>query len=289
MGIISGLLFVLVVIIVFKSMVSVSPNERWIKERLSQYAETLDAGWHFLIPLIDSVRKVDMREKVFNTWSSEMITKDNAVVTVDAVVYMQIVDPRNAVYAIDNPYSAVLQIAMANLRSMIWQLTLDECLSERSRINAFVQTHLSDETAKWWVKVTKVEIQKIDPPADLIHSMQEQKKAEQEKRAQILRAEWLREAAIREAEWTKQSEILRAEWEKQKQIIEAEWQAQAIERIAAAKAKALELESTAAISFFKDNAITKEQLRVVEESLKSNSKYILDTDIFNWVRNLLGK
>lgn len=283
------LVWFFVIIFIFKWLVKIAPNQRWVLERLSKYKETLPSGWHIINPIFESVIKVDVREKVFNTGSHEMITNDNAVVTVDAVVYMQIIEPSKSIYDILDPFNAVLQLAITNLRAMIWTLTLDECLSERARINAYVQTHLSEETSKWWLKVTRVEIQRIDPPADLTHAMQEQKKASQEKRAQILRAEWMKEAAIREAEWKQQSEILKAEWEKQKQILEAEWQAQAIERLAQAKAKALELESLAAITYFKDNAVTKEQLKVLWESLKNNSKYVMDLDIFKIIKNIVSK
>lgn len=288
-GFIIALLLIFGFIFVLKWLVKISPNQRWVLERLSKYKETLLSGWHIVNPFFEKVIKVDIREKVFNTWSHEMITNDNAVVTVDAVVYMQIVEPNKSIYDIVDPFNAVLQLAITNLRAMIWTLTLDECLSERSRINAYVQTHLSDETAKWWLKVTRVEIQRIDPPADLTHAMQEQKKASQEKRAQILRAEWLKEAAIREAEWKQQAAILEAEWEKQKQILEAEWQGQAIERLAQAKAKALELESVAAMTYFKDSAVTKEQLKVLADSLKNNSKFVMDLDIFKIIKNIINK
>lgn len=284
MEFILSILILFTVVFIFKWLVKISPNERWVLERLSKYKETLDSGWHIVNPFIESVKKIDVREKVFNTWSNEMITRDNAVVTVDAVVYLQITDPKKTIYDIENPYNAVLQLAITNLRAMIWTISLDECLSERSKINAFVQTHLSEETWKRWLKVTRVEIQRIDPPADLVHSMQEQKKAEQEKRAQMLRAEWMKEAAIREAEWIREAEILKAQWEQQKNILEAEWAAQAIERLATARAKALEVESVAANSFFKDNAVVKEQLKVLWESMKDNSKYIIDLDIFNLIR-----
>lgn len=284
MEFILSILILFTVVFIFKWLVKISPNERWVLERLSKYKETLDSGWHIVNPFIESVKKIDVREKVFNTWSNEMITRDNAVVTVDAVVYLQITDPKKTIYDIENPYNAVLQLAITNLRAMIWTISLDECLSERSKINAFVQTHLSEETWKRWLKVTRVEIQRIDPPADLVHSMQEQKKAEQEKRAQMLRAEWMKEAAIREAEWIREAEILKAQWEQQKNILEAEWAAQAIERLATARAKALEVESVAANSFFKENAVVKEQLKVLWESMKDNSKYIIDLDIFNLIR-----
>ena len=291
---------IFVIIFMFSVMVRIRPYQKGIKERLSKYVATLDSGWHFLIPFIENVRLVDMREKVINTWSHEMITRDNAVVTVDAVVYMQVVEAKKVIYEIDNPQAAVVQLALANLRSMIWQLILDECLSERWKINAYVQTHLSEETEKWWIKISRVEIQRIDPPVDLTQAMQEQKKAEQEKRAKILRAEWSKEAAIRQAEWSKeaairqaewekQSKVLRAEWAKEAKILQAEWEAQAIEKIAKAKAKALELEATAAINYFKWNAILKEQLKVTKEALMQNSKYIIDTDILWTIKGMISK
>jgi len=266
-----------VVVLIFKSMVKISPSQRGVKETLSKYVETLSSGWHFLIPFISSVRLVDIREKVLNTGSHEMITKDNAVVTVDAVAYMQIATAYKAVYEIDDPRNAVVQLVLANLRSMIWKLSLDECLAERWKINQYVQTHLTEETSKWGIKILRVEIQRIDPPADLTRAMQEQKKAEQEKRAAILRAEWTKEAAIRAAEW-----------ERQKNILEAQWKAQALERIAEAKAKALEVESLAAIEYFKWPAVLKEQLKVTENAMSQNTKYIVDTDILGTLKWLFS-
>jgi len=275
--IVSVIFVIFIVIVIFKTMIRISPYQRWVKETLSKFVGTLWSGWHFLMPFISTVKLVDVREKVLNTGSHEMITKDNAVVTVDAVAYMQIVTAEKAIYEIDNPREAVIQLVLANLRSMIWKLTLDECLSERWRINEYVQTHLTEETSKWGIRILRVEIQRIDPPADLTRAMQEQKKAEQEKRAAILRAEG-----------AKASFILTAEWEKQKNILEAEWKAQALERIAGAKAKALELESTAAIEFFKWPAVLKEQLKVTENAMSQNTKYIIDTDILGTVKWLFS-
>ena len=280
---------VAVIIFILLSVVRISQYEKWIKERFWKFVTILEPGWHFIIPLIEDVKKVDMRERVIQTPAQEMITKDNAVVTVDAVVYVQITDPYKATYEVQNPIIAVTNLAMTTLRAIIWTMTLDEVLGERAAINAKVQTEISQETAKRWISIHKIEIQRIDPPRDLMEAMNQQKIAQQEKRAAILRAEWQREAAIREAEWQKQAAILKAEWEKQSQILRAEWEAQAIERLAAAKAKALELEATAAIKYFKDNAVLKEQLKVLEESLKNNTKYVLDSDIFKLVKWFISK
>ena len=270
-------------------IVKIKQYERGIKERLGRFIWQLDPGWHMIIPFIDRVIKVDMRERVIQTPPQEMITKDNAVVTVDAVVFAEITTPNKAVYEIQDPFLAVTNLAMTTLRAIIWTMTLDEVLWERAAINVKVQTEISQETAKWWVRINKIEIQRIDPPRDLMEAMNQQKIAQQEKRAAILRAEWQKEAAIREAEWKKQSAILKAEGEKQSQILRAEWEAQAIERLAAARAKALQLEATAAIQYFKDNAVLKEQLKVLGESLKNNTKYVLDSDMFKLVKNFMNK
>ncbi len=289
MEVIGLILWVLAIILIIKAIVRINQYEKGILERFGKFRKILEPGWHFIVPFIEDVKIVDMRERVIQTPPQEMITKDNAVVTVDAVVFAQITDPYKATYEIQDPFLAVTNLAMTSLRAIIWTMTLDEVLWERAAINAKVQTELSGETDKWWVFINKIEIQRIDPPRDLMEAMNQQKIAQQEKRAAILRAEWQKEAAIREAEWQKQSAILKAEWEKQSQILRAEWEAQAIERLAAARAKALELEATAAIKYFKDNAILKEQLKVLQESLKNNTKYVLDSDIFKIVKGFISK
>ncbi len=271
-------LFIFIVIYFITWIVKIDQYERWLKERLWKYVETLWPGWHFIVPFVERVRKVDIRERVLQTPPQEMITKDNAVVVVDAVVFAEITDPVKAVYEIQDPFLAVTNLSITTLRAIIWTMKLDEVLWERAAINARVQTELANETAKWWLRINKIEIQRIDPPTNLMEAMNEQKTAEQEKRAKILRAEW-----------EKQSAILKAEWEKQAQILKAEWEAQAIERIAAAKAKALQLEATAAIKYFKENAVLKEQLKVMQEALQNNSKYIIDSDIFKLLKWFISK
>ncbi len=288
-GIVWIILIIFAIIVILKAVVKINQYERGILEQFWKFVKVLEPGWHFIIPFIQDVKVVDIRERVIQTPPQEMITKDNAVVTVDAVVYAEITDPVKATYEIQDPILAVTNLAMTTLRAIIWTMTLDEVLWERAAINAKAQTEISQETEKWWLRINKIEIQRIDPPRDLMEAMNQQKIAQQEKRAAILRAEWQKEAAIREAEWKKQAAILKAEWEKQSQILKAEWEAQAIERIAAAKAKALELEATAAIKYFKDNAVLKEQLKVLEESLKNNSKYVLDSDIFKLVKTFISK
>lgn len=278
MEIFAIIIAVVAIIVVFNSLTTISPNEKGVKERFSQYVGTLDSGRHFLFPFIESVRKVDLREKVISTPSQEMITQDNAVVTVDAVIFVQITSPQKTLYEIQEPILAVSNLSITTLRSIIGTMTLDEVLGERSKINTKVQTELSHETAKWWLNINKLEIQRIDPPVELMDAMNQQKIAQQRKRAQILEAEGLKEAAIRKAEWVQQQ-----------QILEAEWEAAAIERIAGARAKALQVESEAASLYFKDNAVVKEQLATLQAALKDNTKYVIDSDMLSMVKHLFGK
>ena len=269
----SIILIFLAFTIVFHTLVKISPYERWVKERLSKYVWTLEAGWHIIIPFIESVKKVDMRERVVSTPAHNMITYDNAAVTVDSVIFTQINDAKKSVYEIQDPLLAVSNLWVTTLRWIIWTMSLDDILWDRVKINTYVQTQLAQETAKWWIRINKVEIQKIDPPQDLVDAMSKQKIAQQEKRASILTAEWQKEAYIIEAQWYKE-----------KQILEAQWEAEAIERLAEARAKEIEFEATAAINYFKDNAIIKEQLNVAKDALKDNTKYVVGTDIMNSIK-----
>ncbi len=273
LGFLSLVLVAFITTVIFFTLVKISPYERWVKERLSKYVWTLEAGWHIIIPFIESVRKVDMRERVVNTPAQSMITYDNAAVTVDSVIFTQIYEAKSSVYEIQDPILAVSSLWVTTLRWIIWTMSLDDILGDRQKINAYVQTHLAKETDKWWIRINKVEIQKIDPPQDLVDAMSKQKIADQEKRAYILKAQWQKEAYIQEAQWYKE-----------KQILEAQWEAEAIERIAQARAKEIELEATAAVNFFKDNAITKEQLKVAQNALKENTKFVVWSEIFDSVR-----
>lgn len=249
-------------------MIKIAPNEKWVKERLSQYVGTLWGGWHLLIPFIDTVKKLDMRERVINTPSQEMITQDNAVVTVDAVIFAQIMDPVKAVYEIQEPFLAITNLSVTTLRSIIGTMTLDEVLWERSKINTKVQLDLTAETAKWWLNINKIEIQRIDPPVELMEAMNQQKIAQQEKRAQILKAEGLKEAAIREAEGIKE-----------KQVLEATGKAESIRIVAEAQAAEIQVVSESLNKNFTDKAVLRQQLRTLEEAMKSNTKYVVDTEI----------
>ncbi len=254
--------------------------EVWLKEFLGQYTETVTPGLTFVIPWVQTIKKVDVREQVINVPEQQIITKDNVWVAVDWVVYVQIVDPYKSMYEISNVFMAVVNLAQTGLRSVLWTMSLDETLSNREFINGKLLEALDRDTGKWGVKIMRVEIKRLDPPKDIQESMSKQMKAERDKRAQILEAEWYKSALITKSEWDKQSKILQAEWERQMQILQAEWKAQATIVVAQADAKSMELQSLAAQEFFKWSAVTKEQLKVIENALGGgNTKYILDNDI----------
>jgi len=266
-------------IIVAMAIRKVSQWSVWLKEWLWKYTWTAGPWITFLIPWIQTIKIIDIREQVMQVPEQEIITADNVAVTVDWVVYAQIIDPARAQYEVNNVFMAVINLTQTTLRSVLWTMSLDETLSNRDAINAKLLSTLDAETGKWWIKVLRVEIKRLDPPVDIQNAMSKQMKAEREKRAQILEAEWYKQALITKSEWDKKSQILKAEWLKESEILEAEWQANATIKLATAEAEKIKLESEASIKYFEWNAITKEQLKVVENSLQDNTKFILDPNI----------
>jgi regulator of protease activity HflC (stomatin/prohibitin superfamily) len=202
----------------------VRPYEKGIVERLGKYQHTYDSGLHFIIPFVDRMTKVDMRENVVDVPPQEVITKDNVVVTVDAVVYYEATDPVKLMYNVANFYMAATKLAQTNLRNVIGEMQLDESLTSRETINAALRQILDDATDKWGVRVVRVELQRIEPPIDVTEAMHRQMKAERTRRALIL-----------EADGDKQAAITRAEGSKQANILEAEGKAQAIREVAEAQ------------------------------------------------------
>lgn len=279
----SGIFILIIVFWVLFLLFWVRVVNQWevgLKEFLWQYTETVNPGLVFIIPGLQTLKKIDVREQVINVPEQQIITKDNVWVAVDWVVYVQIVDPYKSMYEISNVFMAVINLAQTWLRSVLWTMSLDETLSNREFINGKLLEALDRDTGKWWVKIMRVEIKRLDPPKDIQDSMSKQMKAERDKRAQILEAEWYKSALITKSEWDKQSQVLAAEWDRQAKILQAEGIAQAKILVAQADAKTLELESMAAQEFFKWSAVTKEQLKVIENSLSGgNTKYILDNDI----------
>lgn len=206
---------VIVVIVVFitaaKGVKIVRPWEKGLVERLGKYQYTAGSGVKVIIPYIDRMTKVDMREQVVDVPPQSVITKDNVVVDVDAVVYYEVTDPTKVVYNVASFYIAATKLAQTNLRNLIGDLALDESLTSRERINTTLREILDDATDKWGARVTRVELQRIEPPRDVTEAMHRQMKAERERRAMILEAEGKKRSAILTAEGTRQAMILNAE------------------------------------------------------------------------------
>ena len=256
---------VLAVILLAKSATIIHQAEKGLVERFGRYKETLDPGLRFLIPYVDSLRvRVDMRETVIDIEPQPVITRDNVTVTVDAVVYYYVTEAKAVRYEVANFYSAISKLAQTNLRNVIGDMSLDETLTSRERINAALRDTLDEATDKWGVKVTRVEVKEIQPPRDISEAMSKQMKAEREKRATILEAEAYREKQILEAQGDKQNSILVAEGDRQAAILRAEGEAQAIENV-----------SKAADKFFVGNAQLLKQLQVTQASLQDNTKLVV--------------
>ena len=213
----------------------IRPYEKGLIERLGHYKRTADSGLTIYPPVIDRIIKVDMREQVVDVPPQAVITKDNVVVEVDAVIYYQVFDPVKVTYEVADFYSAATKLAQTSLRNLIGDLALDESLTSRELINAQLLKILDQATDKWGVRVTLVELQRIDPPIDVTEAMHRQMKAERDKRASILTSEGLKQSSILEAEGLKQAAILEAEGMKESRILRAEGDAEAIKQVAEAE------------------------------------------------------
>ncbi|MBE0431691.1 MAG: SPFH/Band 7/PHB domain protein [Dehalococcoidia bacterium] len=256
---------VLAVVALKKAIIVIHQAEKGLVERFGRYKETLEPGLRVVVPFVDSLRaRIDMRESVLDIEPQGVITEDNVGVTVDAVVYYYVTDAKAVQYEVTNFFVAVSKLAQTNLRNLVGDMTLDETLASRERINTALRDTLDEATDKWGVKVTRVEVKEILPPRDITDSMSKQMKAEREKRATILEAEGYRQRQILMAEGDKQNAILVAEGDRQAAILRAEGEAKAIENI-----------SKAADEFFIGNAQLLKQLQVTQASLQENSKLVI--------------
>ena len=234
--------FVFLFVYIAAAIRIIRPYEKGVVERLGKYQRTFEPGLHIIIPFLDRVTKADMRENVVDVPPQEVITKDNVVVTVDAVVYYEATDPVKLIYNVANFYIAATKLAQTNLRNVIGEMQLDESLTSREKINAALRDILDDATDKWGVRVVRVELQRIEPPKDVTEAMHRQMKAERTKRALILEAEGDKQAAITRAEGSKQAAILDAEG--RATAIREVADAEKFQRIALAKGEAEATELT---------------------------------------------
>jgi regulator of protease activity HflC (stomatin/prohibitin superfamily) len=276
-------IIVAVLIVIFgMSLKKVNQYEKGLVERFNAYEKTAEPGLRVIVPFVERLYRVNMREQVIDVPPQEIITEDNVVVTIDAVIYYQVIDARRALYEIEDFELAIVKLAQTTLRNIVGEMSLDIALTSREKINVDLRSVLDQATDKWGTKVNRIELQRIDPPQDIQTAMHKQKTAEQERRQLRLLATGRKEAAEQE----KQGAILKAQGEKQSAILSAEGEARAVELVADAQAKAIKAVSEAANSYFKENAQLNKKLDVIRDTFSQQTKIIVPSNAD--VLNVLG-
>ena len=257
-----GLLIVAIVVIALLSLSAkrVNQYERGLVERWNAYEKTVDPGLRLIVPFVQRMLRVNMREQVIDVPPQEIITEDNVVVTIDAVVYYQIMDPKRALYEVEDFELAIVKLAQTTLRNIVGEMSLDTCLTSRDKINTELRKVLDEATDKWGTKVNRIEVQRIDPPSDIQSAMHKQKAAEQERRQLRLLATGRKEAALQDKEGT---------------ILKAEGEARAVELVATAQAQAVKVVSEAANKYFLENAQLNKRLDVIRDTFSQQTKIIV--------------
>jgi len=259
------ILAVVIIILVVAILLSmgikrVNQYERGIVERWNAYEKTVAPGLRYIVPFVHRIFRVNMREQVIDVPPQEIITEDNVVVTIDAVVYYQITDPVKALYEIEDFELAIVKLAQTTLRNIVGEMSLDTCLTSREKINIELRKVLDEATDKWGTKVNRIEVQRIDPPSDIQTAMHKQKTAEQERRQIRLLATGRKEGAMQDREAT---------------ILRAQGDAKAIELVAGAQAEAVKVVSQAANQYFLENAQLNKRLDVIRDTFAQQTKIVV--------------
>lgn len=263
-------ILIIVVSIGASGIKQVHQFERGLVERFGAYTKTVDPGLNVIVPFMDRMLRINMREQVIDVPPQEIITEDNVVVNVDAVVYYQIMDPVRAIYEVEDFELAIVKLAQTTLRNVVGEMNLDTCLTSREKINLDLRDVLDEATDKWGTKVNRIEVQRIDPPMDIQTAMHKQKTAEQERRQLRLLATGRKEAANQD---------------KEASILRAEGQARGIELVAQAQANAIQMVSESANTYFKENAQINKKLDVIRDTFKDSSKIVVpaNSDVLNLI------
>ncbi len=279
---------VVVLIVIVSSVKIVNTGYLYVVERFGQFHKVLEPGWHFMIPFVDFVRKkVSTKQQILDVPPQSVITKDNVKISVDNVIFYKLLNAQDAVYNIEDYSAGIVYSATTNMRNIIGNMTLDEVLSGRDKINQDLLSIIDEVTDAYGIKILSVEIKNIIPPAEIQQAMEKQMKAERDKRAMILQAEGLRKSEVEKAEGEKQAKILAAEAEKEAQIrraeglkesqlLEAEGKAKAIEAIASAEAEAIKKVNEAIISSGTDErVIALKQVEALKEMAKNPANKLI--------------